>query len=91
MTPHGILMVTGAYWPELSGGGLQCRTLIQALRSRFAFRVFTTCTDRALPADDVVDGIPVKRVYVDVTSAVSKLRAAIATVWFFVSVNPRST
>ena len=42
----GILMVTGAYWPELSGGGLQCRTMIHALRERFRFRVFTTCTDR---------------------------------------------
>jgi len=85
MTPRGILMVTGAYWPELSGGGLQCRTMMQALRGRFVFRVLTTCTDRALPADDVVDGIPVKRIHVDVTSAMSKLRAAMATLWFFVS------
>ena len=79
----GVLMVTGAYWPELSGGGLQCRTMIQALRDRFRFRVLTTCTDRRLPSADLVDGVPVTRVYVDVARAHTKVIAAIATVWFF--------
>ncbi|MEO7132702.1 MAG: glycosyltransferase family 4 protein [Vicinamibacterales bacterium] len=83
MKTSGILMVTGAYWPELSGGGLQCRTMIAAMRERFCFRVFTTCTDRALPSEDTVDGIPVKRVLVDVARPSSKLRAAIQTVSFF--------
>ena len=77
-------MVTGAYWPELSGGGLQCRTMIGALRERFHFRVFTTCTNPALPSEDMVDGIPVKRVFVDVARPSSKLRAAIQTIGFFV-------
>jgi glycosyltransferase involved in cell wall biosynthesis len=80
----GILMVTGAYWPELSGGGLQCRTMIGALRDKFRFRVFTTCTDRALSSDDTVDGIPVKRVLVDVARPSSKLRAAVRTIGFFI-------
>jgi len=48
----GVLMVTGAYLPELSGGGLQCRTMIQALGDRIRFRVLTTCTDPALSSDD---------------------------------------
>ena len=26
----GVLMVTGAYFPELSGGGLQCKAIIDA-------------------------------------------------------------
>ena len=77
-------MVTGAYWPELSGGGLQCRTMIAALRERFRFRVFTTCTDPALPRNDTVEGIPVKRVLVDVARPSTKLQAAIRTVGFFV-------
>ena len=50
MSGRGVLMVTGAYWPELSGGGLQCRTMIHALADRYRFRVFTTCTDRAAAA-----------------------------------------
>jgi glycosyltransferase involved in cell wall biosynthesis len=79
----GILMVTGAYWPELSGGGLQCRTMIEALRKQFRFRVFTTCTDPALPSSDTVDGIPVKRVLVDMAKPSTKLRAAIRAIGFF--------
>lgn len=85
MTRPGVLMVTGAYWPELSGGGLQCRTMIQALRDQLRFRVFTTCTDRRLPAVSEVDGIPVTRVHVTVSSRLTKVLAAVRTVWFFLT------
>lgn len=83
MRPRGVLMVTGAYWPELSGGGLQCRTMIQALRDRFRFRVFTTCTDPALPRSSIVDDVPVERVYVDLARRSTKLSAAIQTIRYF--------
>ena len=83
MTRRGVLMVTGAYWPELSGGGLQCRTMITALRDRFRFRVFTTCTDPALPSDGEVDGIPVHRAYVDLARRSTKFTAAIRTLQYF--------
>ena len=83
MSVPGVLMVTGAYWPELSGGGLQCRTMIHTLGNRFAFRVLTTCTDKALPLDDVVEGTPVARVLVDVSSSLSKFAGALRTLGFF--------
>ena len=38
-------MVTGAYHPELSGGGLQCQAIVDALGSEIAFAVLATCTD----------------------------------------------
>lgn len=80
-----ILMVTGAYFPELSGGGLQSRTMIQALEKWFAFSVFTTCTDPALPTEDLVEGIPVTRVYVDIARPSTKIAASLRTVSFFLS------
>jgi mannosyltransferase len=83
MTRRRVLMVTGAYWPELSGGGLQCRTMIDALKDRLHFRVFTTCTDRALPRDAEVDAVPVHRVYVDPARRWTKLIAAIRTIGYF--------
>jgi glycosyltransferase involved in cell wall biosynthesis len=82
---RNVLMVTGAYWPELSGGGLQCRTMIQALRDRFAFRVFTTCTDPSLERHDRVDGVEVTRVYVDVNRPATKALAAFRTIRFFLA------
>ena len=72
----GVLMVTGAYFPELSGGGLQCKAIIDALRTEVRFAVLTTSTDAALPAADTIDGTPVRRVYIDVSSRWSRIKAA---------------
>ena len=36
--PPGVLMVTGAYFPELSGGGLQARRIVDALRTTSGLR-----------------------------------------------------
>jgi glycosyltransferase involved in cell wall biosynthesis len=80
---RGVLMVTGAYWPELSGGGLQCRAMIESLRDRFRFRVFTTCTDPNLLRDDEVDGIPVCRAFVDLARRSTKVIAAIRALRYF--------
>ena len=70
-------MVTGAYYPEVSGAGLQCRELVRALRDRVTFTVLTTSTDSSLPAAGEVDGVPIYRVVVDVSRVGSKLAAAL--------------
>lgn len=57
-------MVTGAYWPEVSGASRQCRQLVHRLVDRVRFSVLTTTTDRALPRHDTVDGVRVRRVFV---------------------------
>ena len=57
-----VLMVTDAYFPELSGAGLRCRALIDRLRSRVDFRVLTATAERSLAVNDVQDGISVDRV-----------------------------
>lgn len=67
-----VLMITGAYFPETSGASLQCRQLIRSLGGEVDFRVLTTSTDPALPWHSEVDGIPVRRIAVDVQSRVSK-------------------
>ena len=82
-------MVTGAYWPELSGGGLQCRTLMAALRNHCQFEVLTTCVDAQLPADDDVEGVRVHRVHVDVARPASTAKAALAMTACFWRVAPR--
>ncbi|MBI4341825.1 MAG: glycosyltransferase family 4 protein [Candidatus Omnitrophica bacterium] len=75
--PPGVLMVTGAYDPELSGGGLQCRELIRALRSRARCGVLTTATEAAALREEQVDRVPVYRVSVDVTRLGSQVRAGL--------------
>ncbi|MEW5984335.1 MAG: glycosyltransferase family 4 protein [Acidobacteriota bacterium] len=70
-------MVTGAYFPEVSGGGLQCRTLALALRASIDFTILTTTTVASAPARDSVDGLPVYRVFVDPARRASRVRAAL--------------
>ncbi|HZR25936.1 MAG TPA: glycosyltransferase family 4 protein [Vicinamibacterales bacterium] len=73
-----VLMVVGAYFPELAGGSLQCRTLIGALRDRVDFSVFTTTADRSLPGAAEIEGVRVDRVFVDVKHPATKLTATAA-------------
>lgn len=83
----GVLMVSGAYFPELSGGGLQCCALVRALRTRVRFVVLTTTSDPSLPLLDEVEGVTVHRVPVDPRRAISKLMAAIRMVWLFLRIS----
>lgn len=70
-----VLMVTGAYFPEISSSGVQCRNMARLLAGRAEVQVLTTAVDPRLPRHDSVDGVPVTRIRVDVRSAVSKVRA----------------
>jgi glycosyltransferase involved in cell wall biosynthesis len=71
-----VVLVTGAYAPEISSGGLQAQMVARTLDGRVDFRVLTTATDAALARQAVVEGVPVSRIAVDVTSNRSKLQAA---------------
>lgn len=73
----GVLMVIGAYYPELSGGGLPCREIVTRLRDRARFTVLTTTANQTADGEDAQDGVPVIRVYVDPTDRRSKLRAIV--------------
>ncbi len=79
--PIRVLMVTGAYPPEPSGGGLQCQQLIKALGSAAACRVLTTSTDATLPATQTVDGVSVERIYVTPGRMSSELAALWRLAW----------
>ena len=68
--------MTGAYYPEISAAGVQCRSVARAIADRARLSVLTTAVDRRLPAADTVDGRPVSRVFVDVTSRASKTAAS---------------
>ena len=71
-----VLMVTGAYHPEISSGGLQCQTMARELAGKASVSVLTTAVDPQLPAHGVVEGVPVTRIHVDVTSTVSTAAAS---------------
>jgi glycosyltransferase involved in cell wall biosynthesis len=80
-----VLMVTGAYFPELSGGGLQARAVVRALRQDARFLVITTSIQPALPAVSTEDDVPIYRIHVNPRSRWSKLVASIKLARLFAS------
>ena len=69
-----VLVVIGAYHPEISSGGEQCRTMVRHLREHIDVTVLATAVDRSLPRRDVVEGVPLRRVVVDASRPVSRMR-----------------
>jgi glycosyltransferase involved in cell wall biosynthesis len=84
-----VLMVTGAYFPELSGGVLQCKYIAETLREDAMFTVLTTCTDPDLQVESEVGGIAVFRVHVDVRHPLSKLKAVVRMAALFARLRNR--
>jgi glycosyltransferase involved in cell wall biosynthesis len=79
--PRRVLMVTGAYYPEISSSGVQCQSMARELAGRIDVHVLTTAVDPGLARREIVDGVPVTRIFVDVTSGASKLAAGVRLVW----------
>lgn len=77
MKAPSVLLVAGAYYPEISAAGLQCQAVAAALRGRARISVLVTAVDPALPPAEVIDGVSVIRVGVDVRSGASKVSASI--------------
>lgn len=89
MRGNGVLMVVGAYSPEVSGGGLQCRELVRALNSEMPCTILSVSADFSLPRIGEVDGVPVYRIPVDTTRLGSKMRAATHLAWTFIRLRRR--
>ncbi|MBU1147843.1 MAG: glycosyltransferase [Candidatus Omnitrophica bacterium] len=82
----GICMLTGVFYPEISGGGLQCRTLVNALKydSNLRFFVLTTTKDPLL--QDKNSDLYIKRIYVGDMSITAKFIAALQFVRVFLGI-----
>jgi len=75
-----VLLVTGAYYPEISAAAVQCRAVAAAIGDRAELSVLTTAVDPALPSRDNVDGRPVARILVDVARGGSTAVASVRLV-----------
>src|SRR4026208_964451 len=73
--PPAVLMVTGAYFPELSGGGLQARAVVRALAGEARFSAPPPGPAPPLPARAVEAGVPIYRIHVNPRGVVSRILA----------------
>jgi len=85
----GVLFITGAFYPEISGGGLQLYNLAQALRRNFRIYVITTTRDKALPFFQEINRIPIWRVYLKPGRLFSYLKAGLIMTYLFLKIRAR--
>lgn len=76
MSKIKVLTVTGAYFPEISSGGLQARLMAAAMRDEAVVRVLTTALDLGTPRHSVVDEVDVTRIHLRGLTTGSKIAAA---------------
>jgi glycosyltransferase involved in cell wall biosynthesis len=72
-----VLLVAGAYYPEISAAGLQCQAAAAQLKDRARVSMLATAVDSSLPAAETVDGVSVHRLAIDVRSGRSKVGATV--------------
>ena len=68
-------MVTGAFHPEISSGGLQSRLMAVAMRDQADVRVLTTAVVPGAPRHSIVDDVEVTRIHLRSMSIGSKVSA----------------
>lgn len=81
---RGVLLVTGAWYPEAAGGSLQARALARACRGHVPLQVLTTSRRPELPVLAEDDGLSVQRVALEPGSRTSLARASLrlgAALW----------
>jgi len=85
----GICMLTGAFYPEISGGGLQCRTLVNALKHDKDSRFFILTTTRNPLLKDENSDLYIKRIYVGDMSFTAKFIATLQFIRAFLSIRDK--
>ncbi len=84
-----VLLVAGAYFPEISAAGLQCQAVAAALSGRARMSVLVTAVDPGLPPSETIAGVAVSRVAVDVGSGASKASATVRLIGKLAALLPR--
>ena len=79
------MMVTGIYYPEVSGAANQCRQLVNALKEKVSFTVLTTTRNPNLSQQDQVDGVDVFKVLLRQENVGSYFNAILEFTTFFLS------
>ena len=77
------LMVTGSYFPEVTGGAVQCRLLVKSLKKMVGFLLLTTTRDATLPQQSKVDGVDLVRIPIQQGSIIDYFNAIFKIISFF--------
>ena len=76
-------MVIGSYYPEVTGGAVQCRLLVKTLKEKVRFLVLTTTRNIVLHRWNKVDGVDVIRIPIWKENRVDYFNAFFKFISFF--------
>ena len=84
LSKHKVLMVTGVYYPEISGAVLQCRQLINLLKNNIDFRILSGTSSDLNSVENSVDKIPITRIAINPKCGFSQLASAFRIGQYFI-------
>jgi len=82
-TKYKVLMVTGVYYPEISGAVLQCRQLISLLKNNTDFRILSGTSSGLSDTEKKIDNRPITRIAINPKSRFSQLASAFRIIQYF--------
>jgi glycosyltransferase involved in cell wall biosynthesis len=85
----GVLMVIGSFFPEITGGGLQALSLMDALKKEAQFYIITHSNDINLPEEDIVNAVKVFRVISKGPRGFCKIRAFLRFIHLFLKIKDK--
>ncbi len=83
-----VLMVTGVYYPEISGAVLQCRLLINLLKNDIDFRILSGSSLGFTYTEKKVDNVSITRIAINPKSRFLQFASAVHIIHYFL-VNSR--
>ncbi len=86
MIKKNVLMIIGSYFPLISGGGIQCKNIIDNLNSKVNFTIFTTFHNYKYFKHDYKESNNIFRVRVNPSSIFSKLFALFKFTYLFLKI-----
>jgi len=84
----GVCMVTGVYCPRITGGGLQLRSVVLALKDKVNFFIISADNECNSISKDLVDGVMVYRVRVNPESILENLSSIARFIKVFLKIIP---
>ena len=85
MVNKNVLMIVGSYFPLISGGGLQCKNIVDNLGNKVNFKIFTTLDYKGF-GKNYKEVENIVRVYINQNNIFSKFFALVKFTYLFLKI-----
>ena len=87
MLKKNVLMIVGSYLPLISGGGLQCKSIVDNLNKKVNFTIFSTTHNYYNTKHNDQNFKKIYRIYVNPKNFISKYVALVKFTYLFLKIS----